>query len=108
MLGYLLVLLLHACVLAGIGFWYARAYRKAVRRSRRELERLVIRNRYAALEAEVEYLRQRNEILLRGLFPRGDVFPGSFIDEDPELRALCELLELFRGQPLPDAIKRTS
>jgi hypothetical protein len=108
MLGYLLVLLLHAVVLAGIGFWYARDYRKAVRRSRRELERLVARNRYSALETEVEYLRQRNEVLMRGLFPRGDVFPGNFIEEDPELRALCELLELLRGQPLPDMVRRTA
>ena len=52
----------------------------------------------AALEAEVESLRRRQEVLLRGLSPKGDVFVGAFIEEDPELRALCELLDLFRGR----------
>jgi hypothetical protein len=101
MTGYALMLVLHAAVMCIIGWWYVRAYRKAAHRSRRELERILANDRSAALEAEVEYLRHRQEILLRGLFPRGDVFPGNFIDEDPELRALCELLEIFRGTATP-------
>lgn len=97
MTGYWLMILLHVGVLCVIGWWYTRAYRKAAHRSRRELERLLVTHRSAALEAEVAYIRRRHDILLRGLFPNGDVYLGAFIDEDPELRALCDLLDLARG-----------
>lgn len=98
MIGYVLMLVLHAALMCAIGWWYVRAYRKAAHRSRRELERILANDRSAALETEVEYLRHRQDILLRGLFPKGDVFLSNFIEEDPELQALCELLEIFRNR----------
>lgn len=101
MWSYLLVLCVHAGLLCAIAWWHLRAYRKAARASRRRVERMVSAAKSAALEAEVDYLRHRQDILLRGLFPKGDVFVGAFIEEDPELRALCELLDLFRGQVAP-------
>jgi hypothetical protein len=97
MWSYFVVLGIHTALLCLIAWWYLRAYRKAARASRRRVERMVSQARSESLEAEVQYLQQRQVILLRGLFPKGDVFPGNFIDEDPELQALCELLEMFRG-----------
>jgi len=100
MLSYCIVLLVQVSLLCTIAWWHLRMYRKAAHASRRRVERMVAEARSTALEKEVEYLRHRQEILLRGLFPRGEVFPGGFIDEDPELRALCDLLDLFRDVPI--------
>jgi hypothetical protein len=108
MWSYLIVFVVQTALLCLVAWWYVRAYRKAAHASRRRVERMVSSAKSAALEAEVEYLRHRQEILLRGLFPRGDVFPGNFIEDDPELHALCELLEVVRGQPLPDSVKKSS
>jgi len=105
MIGYILALTLQTGLLCVIGWWYVRAYRKAAHRSRREVERLVAASKSTALEAEVEYLRRRQEILLAGLFPKGEVFLGNFIDQDPELQALCELLELVRAQQIATGTK---
>jgi hypothetical protein len=102
------ILCAHACLLTAICWWHLRAYRKAARASRRRVERMLATAKSEALEVEVEYLRHRQETLLRGLFPKGDVFPGNFIDEDPELRALCELLEIFRGSQVPQPGKPTT
>lgn len=108
MWSYLVVLFIHTGLLCAIAWWHLRAYRKAARASRRRVERMVAAAKSAALEAEVEYLRHRQEILLRGLFPRGEVFPGNFIAEDPELHALCELLAIFRAAPVSHAHKPTA
>lgn len=105
---YLAVAVVHAGILCAIAWWHIRAGRKAAHASRRRTARMVNQAQSRALKAEVEYLQHRNEILMRGLFPRGDVFPGNFIDENPELIALCEVIELVRGQPILSEVKRHS
>jgi len=106
MWSYVLILAVHTVLLVALAWWHLRGYRKAARASRRRVERMITADTSEGYRRENEYLRRRNEILMRGLFPRGEVFPGNFVDEDPELQALCELIELVRGQPLPVEIRR--
>jgi len=94
----LTIFTIYTCLLLGLAWWYLRAYRHSAQASRRRVERMLASDTSEMLRREVDYLRRRNDILLVGLFPRGDVFPGPFIEDDPELRALCDLMELLRGQ----------
>lgn len=96
MIGYFVILTLHACLLSGIAYWYLRSYRKAAQRSRRDLERILAAERTERLEAELAFYKKRHDVLLRGL-ASGEVWIGNFIEEDPELQALCDLIELTRG-----------
>jgi len=96
MVGYLLMLVFHTAIMCGIAWWYLRAYRKAAERSRREVERMVAGSKSATIEAEIDYLRKRQEILLHGLYPEGTITLEEFVAEDPELQAYCELLDVFR------------
>lgn len=107
MWSYVAVVVVHAGLLVGVAWWHLRAYRRAARASRRRVERMLAEATSDALRREVDYLRGRNDILMRGLFPRGEHFLGNFIDQDPELRALLDLVELARGQPLPADIRPT-
>ena len=100
------MLLFHAVALSGIGWWYIRAYRKAAHRSRREVERLLANDKSAALHAELDYIRRRHDILMKGLFPHGDIFLGAFIEEEPELRALCDLLRVCRDDSVAGTAAR--
>ena len=94
--AYLVVLAVHTSLLIGLAYWYLRAYRKAAQRSRRELERILAAERTERLEAELAFYKKRHDILLRGL-ASGEVLIGNFLEEDPELQALCDLIELVRG-----------
>jgi hypothetical protein len=98
MAEYLAVFGLFAACLIGMAYYFSREYRRAVRLENRRVEQLLVRHRVEELEKELDYLRRRNEVLMNGLFPRGDVFPGNFIEGDPELQALTELLHIMRGR----------
>jgi hypothetical protein len=67
---------------------------------------MLVHDRSAALQAELEYIRRRHDILLHGLFPKGEIFLGAFIEEDPELQALCELLDVFRNRSVQEKVER--
>ena len=98
MAEYFVLLVIHAAALVAIAYYFRKQYRSAVRASNRRVEELLQQHRVDGLEAELTYLRNRNAVLMRGLFPRGEVFPGGFIDDDPELRALADLLDLVRAE----------
>ena len=97
----LVILTVHTVFLVALAWWHLRAYRKSAQASRRRVERMLAAHTSDMLRREVEYLQKRNDILLRGLFPRGEVFVGNFIADDPELGALCELLEIVRQREAP-------
>ena len=92
---YVLLIVLHAIALCSVAYYYAKQYRKSVQSTNRRVSELVLASEVSELKEELSYLRKRNEILLGGLFPRGEVFPGNFINEDPELLALAELMAML-------------
>ena len=100
MVGYFVVLAMHTSALLVLAYWYLRAYRKAAQRSRRELERILATDRTDRLEAELAFYKERHDMLLRGL-SSGELLLGNFLDEDPELRALCDLIELVKNAVKP-------
>lgn len=100
----------HTAALCGFAYYFGREYRRTVRANNRRVEQLVAAYQLDGLRDEITYLRSRNEILMRGLFPRGDVFPGSFMEDDPELRALAELIDTLKtsGAVAPSPATRPS
>jgi hypothetical protein len=97
---YSMLIVFHATALVGIAYYYRTHYKKAVRANNHCVEQLLAQQKIAELQTEIEFLAKRNAVLMQGLFPRGEVFPGNFIEDDPELRALAELLSILSSRKL--------